>query len=250
MHIALNAKKSVLRNANPNPVKLKVTSLWSVAVVAARGLHAADFSLKPNIIIRPNMPQHPIPKTQVTGIILAGGKSSRFGSDKALFEYRGKKLVEYSIETLRPLCNEILISTNHPEKYDFTGLKTVTDKYLNSGPVGGIHACLKASSNEHNLVIGCDMPFLKQDLLLFLLKKATKHQVVIPMHNGFTEPLAAFFSRNCYEVLEESLKKNNNKILDAIQRLEVLYLDITRENFYDETLFFNVNFRSDLENQK
>ncbi|TVQ83597.1 MAG: molybdenum cofactor guanylyltransferase [Bacteroidetes bacterium] len=191
-----------------------------------------------------------ISKPQVTGIILAGGKSSRFGSDKALFEYQGKKLVEYSIEALKPLCNELLISTNQPEKYDFTRFKTVTDMYSNSGPVGGIHACLKASSNEHNLVIGCDMPFLKHGLFLHLLKKAAKHQVVIPMHNGFSEPLAAFYSKSCYEVLEESLKKNKHKILDAIQGLQVLYLEISQEYFYDETLFFNVNFRSDLDNKK
>jgi len=187
-----------------------------------------------------------IPKSQVTGIILAGGKSSRFGSDKALFEFNGKKLVEYSIEILTPLCGNLLLSTNQPEKFVFTELENITDIYPNCGPVGGIHSCLLKSNTEHNLVIGCDLPWLETSLFHFLLQKSFGYQVVMPSHNGFRETMASYFHKSCADTLEQALNDKCYKIFDAIKSLKTYYPDITNENFYSEKLFSNINYRGDI----
>ncbi|TVQ16034.1 MAG: molybdenum cofactor guanylyltransferase [Bacteroidetes bacterium] len=192
------------------------------------------------------MPHPPIPISRVTGIILAGGKSSRFGSNKALFEYQGKKLVEYSIEILHPLCGQLLLSTNQPEIFAFTGLQTVSDVYPDCGPVGGIHACLQQSTTEHNLVTGCDLPWLDTRLFEYILGCSPSYQVVMPMHKGFKETMASYYHQSCAETLEKALQEKHYKIFDAIAPLKTFYPEIDEQDFYSEKLFANVNYREDI----
>jgi molybdenum cofactor guanylyltransferase len=185
----------------------------------------------------------------VTGIILAGGKSNRFGTDKALYPYHGKRMVEYAIEILRPICSEILLSTNKPGDFIFTGLKPVADIYTGCGPLGGIHACLLQSQNEHNVVIGCDLPELQTDLFRKLLNHKTGFQVVIPVHNGLKETMAAYFHKRAIVILEEALKNNQFKLTDAIALLQTHFLNIEKMPFYSDILFSNVNTKEDIIHQ-
>lgn len=184
----------------------------------------------------------------VTGIILAGGKSSRFGSNKALFHYRGKPMVEHVIEVLRPLCSELLLSTNHPEDYQFTGLRCITDIYPDCGPLGGIHACLLQSANGHNLIIGCDLPELDPRLYRTLLQHCSGYQVVVPVHHSLKEPLASYFNKNAVSLIEESLTQKDFSLHHVIERLHTLFLHVENEDFYSRKLFANVNTRKDAGN--
>ncbi len=193
------------------------------------------------------MATNTISPPEVTGIILAGGKSSRFGSDKALFSFRGKKLVEYSIEIIKPMCGQILLSTNQPDKFRFTGWPTVEDIYPGCGPVAGIHACLEQSSTMHHLVIGCDMPWLDTRLFEFILHNSPGYQVVMPMHKGFRETMASYYHKSCSPALENALKEQRYKIFDAIAPLKTFYPEIDDKTFYSEKLFANINYREDIE---
>ncbi|HUW06913.1 MAG TPA: molybdenum cofactor guanylyltransferase [Williamwhitmania sp.] len=183
---------------------------------------------------------------QVTGIILAGGKSSRFGVDKGLFPYLGKPMVEYAINLLRPLCAELLIITNNPKDYTFTGLKLVEDLHKGLGPLAGIHSGLLASRNSYNLVIGCDLPELHSDLFRVLLNHKEGHQVVMPIHNGLKESMASYFHRSSIPIVEEALHNNRLKIFDAIVPLKTLFLDVVGMPFYSENLFTNINTKADI----
>jgi molybdenum cofactor guanylyltransferase len=185
----------------------------------------------------------------VTGIILAGGKSNRFGTDKALYPYRGKRMVEYAIEILRPICSDILLSTNKPGDFLFTGLETVTDIYTDCGPLGGIHACLLQSKNEHNVVISCDLPELQTDLFRTLLNHKSGFQVVIPIHKGLKETMAGYFHKSAIAFLEKALKRNQFKLTDAIAQLQTLFLDVEKMPFYSDILFSNVNTKEDINHQ-
>jgi molybdenum cofactor guanylyltransferase len=186
-------------------------------------------------------------KPKVTGIILAGGKSSRFGSDKALYEYRGKKLIGYTIEALKPVTREILISTNKPADYEFTGLKTVQDAFPGQGPLAGIYSGLVNSANEKTLVVGCDMPFLKPALFEYLLSQSERYQVVYPAHKGFTESMVGFYNKSTIPAIESALKLGNNKILNAVESLEVLFINVDDQEFYEVDLFRNINSQKDLD---
>jgi molybdopterin-guanine dinucleotide biosynthesis protein A len=182
----------------------------------------------------------------VTGIILAGGKSSRFGTDKALYPYNEKRMVEYAIEILRPICSEILLSTNNPGDFLFTGLKPIADIFTGCGPLGGIHACLLQSKNEHNVLIGCDLPELQTDLFRTLLNYKSGYQVVIPEHHGFKETMASYFHKSAVPILENALKRNQFKLTDAIAPLQTLFLDVEKMPFYSDKLFINLNTKEDI----
>ena len=86
-------------------------------------------------------------KKEITGIVLAGGKSSRMGQEKGLAEFDGKPMIAYALEALAPLCTEILISSNS-NAYNHLGYRVVPDIIANSGPMGGIYSCMLQSQLE------------------------------------------------------------------------------------------------------
>lgn len=148
------------------------------------------------------------PKTKYTGVIMAGGKSNRMGSDKGLMLYNGKPMVQYSIDLLRPFCVEMLISTQNSEYRQF-GLPLIPDEIPNCGPMGGIYSALKASKTDFIIVLACDMPFMSKKTIQSLLKNVDKFECVIPLINGKLEPLCAVYSKTIIEKIEISIKSGN-----------------------------------------
>ena len=154
-------------------------------------------------------------KKDVTGIILAGGASSRMGKDKGLCEFKGKSLVLYAIEALVPICGTILISSNNTEDYQKFGFDVVVDKHKNIGPIGGIYSSLSRSSTQHNLVISCDTPFINIQLLEYVLANSSDHDIVVPEHgNSYIEPLAGYYSTSIISVLEYAIKVKDFKLMN------------------------------------
>lgn len=182
----------------------------------------------------------------ITGIILAGGRSCRFGEDKGLYELHGKKLIEYAIDILKPLCHEVFIITNDPNAYCFTGLKTLVDIHSGCGPLGGIHAGLTYSVTDANLFISCDMPWIPTALLKELIDKSSYYQMVLPTHKSFIETMSGYIHRNCLAEIEKSIKEKRYKVLDAIKPLKVLYLDVEKYEFYKKNIFININRKDDI----
>ena len=116
---------------------------------------------------------------QVAGVILAGGKSSRFGSNKALALHQGNALIQGIGHRLAGLFPETLLITNTPEEYGFLGWPMAGDQYLGCGPLAGIHAALRTVSQPRIFVCGCDMPLLNPDLVRFLCELEGDHDIVL-----------------------------------------------------------------------
>ncbi|MBN2639749.1 MAG: molybdenum cofactor guanylyltransferase [Bacteroidales bacterium] len=188
-------------------------------------------------------------KEEVTGIILAGGKSSRMGKDKGLCDFNGKALVSYAIETLKPLCGTLMISANYfPEKYTEYGLPVVADDVKNIGPMGGILTCLRKSQTQHNLVLSCDTPFVTTKVFQKLLDAVEKDQVVAPVHHTFLlEPLSAYYNTNVINDMEHAIKSGNYKMMDFMKSVRFKSLDIEHLPFFSEYLFLNLNSPQDME---
>ncbi len=180
-----------------------------------------------------------------SGVVLAGGKSSRFGQDKGLFLLDGKPLVLHALSSLEPLCKHVFVSTNQEEDYRAIRAECITDIYQHCGPMGGIHSALTHAKGDYLLVTGCDTPFVPNELYRFLLDHAGNHQVVIPTHKGYSETLCSIFKVSCLPLVEEALQKKKFKILDAIEDMDVLFLDVENEGFYHERIFHNINYRDD-----
>ena len=156
-----------------------------------------------------------------TGMILAGGKSSRMGEDKSFILFSGKPLIENLIDKLSPLFEDLIIITNQPHLYRKYGIKTQRDILPGRGSLGGMYTGLLFSKNMYNFIVACDMPFLNQDLVEYILKESNGYDVVVPERNGKFQPLCAVYSKNCIRPIETKLSRNNLKITDFFQYVQV-----------------------------
>ncbi|TVR41044.1 MAG: molybdenum cofactor guanylyltransferase [Bacteroidia bacterium] len=183
---------------------------------------------------------------KTTGIVLAGGKSTRFGEDKALYLFKNKPLVLHALDILRPFCDELMISTNSPESYQDFGVKTVMDIYTGSGPLGGIHAALSISQGSHAAFISCDTPFIPSDIYPFLLENMADHQAIMPAHGEYVETMCAIYQKSSLPFIEKAIVGKKYKILEALKAINVRYINIENETFFRPEIFHNINYKTDL----
>lgn len=185
-------------------------------------------------------------KDQISGVVLAGGKSSRFGQDKGLFPFRGKALVDHAIDILKPICSEILISTNNPDAYGFTGQKTIADIHAGCGPIGGMHSGLFNASGQIVLFLGCDMPFVDSKVFSFLLENIGRKHAAVAVHNGFRETLCMALKKDSLPLVEQAISEKKYKILEMLELLNVSYPELSTQPFYHKEMFYNINYLNDL----
>src|SRR5215510_12326344 len=103
---------------------------------------------------------------KVTGVIQAGGRSTRMGGQpKALIELGGRPIIARVLAALAPAVDDVLLVTNTPELYAFLGLPMVGDVYPDHGALGGIYSGLEAAAGQAALTVACDMPFLHPDVV-------------------------------------------------------------------------------------
>lgn len=157
----------------------------------------------------------------VTGVILAGGQSSRMGSDKALLPYRGGRIIETVHRQMADLFEDVLLVTNTPDQYTFLGCRTVTDLYPGMGALAGLHAGLTHSRNPYIFAVACDMPYLNSALIAALAACRHKADVVIPEGEGGLEPLHAVYSTNCLPHMQASLLAGQIRIASIFPRVSV-----------------------------
>lgn len=183
----------------------------------------------------------------ITGIILAGGKSSRMGTDKGLQELCGKPLISYSIQLLSEFCSTIIISTSS-DAYQSFGYKTVADEIPGIGPMGGIYSALKQSKTEQNLVLSCDLPFVSKELFSYIIKNSEVYQAAVPWEgNQHYEPLCGFYHLSILDQMNVFVQNGNYKLPDLFKTISINKLVINDKlKFYNGNLFLNVNSKHDL----
>jgi molybdopterin-guanine dinucleotide biosynthesis protein A len=186
-------------------------------------------------------------KKDITGIVLAGGKSSRMGSDKGLMKIDNKTFVENVIAAMEPLVNEIIIVSNNLE-YDQFGFYRVEDDIKDSGPLAGLYSGLKHSDSEFNLVLSCDIPMIKTEILEKLIEADYKKYEVtqIQSHNK-TMPLIAIYQKQCMHKCLELLQQGERRLRVAVNQLktETILIDSEFDPFVK-----NVNTKEDLKTIK
>lgn len=165
----------------------------------------------------------------VTGVILAGGASSRMGRNKALLEVAGCPIITRIYRTLASLFHEVIVVTNSPHEYTFLPCRKVPDVYPDCGSIAGLHSALVHSGTAHSFVTACDMPFIDQSVIRHLcMLQHEGYDAVIPFSVGGQEPLHAVYSSSCTDVFESAIQNGERKILDILRRVNV------REVAYDE----------------
>jgi molybdenum cofactor guanylyltransferase len=188
----------------------------------------------------------------VTAIVLAGGKSSRLGRDKALEKIGGKYLIERVIHSLSQLGEDIIVVTAAPNQLSDLNVEKVLDTYPRTGAKVGLCTGINASLSFYSLVVACDMPFLNIDLLRYLLDSASGYDAAIPRIGDKIEPLHAVYSKNCIPILEEQISKDKLKISDLFNEINVRYVEVGEIERYDpqHLSLFNINSEADLKRAK
>lgn len=191
-----------------------------------------------------------------TAVILAGGKSSRMGENKALLPMKEKTNIAKIAGELEKVTKQLLIVTNTPEDYCFLGYPMTTDQYPGLGPLAGIHAGLSSSGTEVSIAVACDMPFIHAGIAQEMLDAADGYDAVVPEIEGRLQPLFAVYKKSCLPVLTSCL---DNHVLKVREFLAVITVKIMKEQdfrLYEEqphlfsTSFFNMNMPEDYHQAK
>jgi len=189
------------------------------------------------------------PLSDITGVILAGGRSSRFGSNKALVMVDSKPLIQLVADLMSNLFPECLLVTNTPAEYEFLSLPMTHDRYRGMGPLAGIHAALLQISTPRAFVVACDMPNLSPELIRYLCNiNEQEYDVIIPWLEKGQEPLFGIYHKKALAVIDSYLQEKDCQIIRALADLQVRrvseqeILSITG----DLTCFKNINRPADL----
>jgi molybdopterin-guanine dinucleotide biosynthesis protein A len=188
-------------------------------------------------------------RDDVTGFVLAGGKSTRMGTDKAAISLDGRTLLERAIATMREVTSEVFILGPKPLYGSFGPV--VEDVFPGCGPLGGIHAALAHSETEFNLVMAVDTPFISAGLLRYMAKRAVESGAMVTTLeiNGYTQPLCAAYSREFLPVAEAALRAGNYKIAPLFAKERTVTIgaeELARFAFTPEMLD-NLNTPQDVE---
>jgi molybdenum cofactor guanylyltransferase len=184
----------------------------------------------------------------VGGIILAGGKSSRYGSNKALVKVNGTRLIERAVRVMKALFQQVILVTNAPADYAFLEIPMVQDLIKGLGPIGGIYTGLETISEKAGFFVACDMPFLHEGLLRHMVDVREDFDAVVPRMGWMIEPLHAIYTKNCLPVIKTSIDSHEYQIAKCFQKLRVRYLEREELLAFDPELlsFFNINEPKDL----
>jgi len=185
----------------------------------------------------------------MTAVILAGGKSSRMGSNKAFLKLKGKTFIERQINLLREMFDEIFISANTPSEYEYLNLPVFKDIYPDKGPLCGIYTSLINSSSLYTFMLACDMPFVEIGLIKYLKGFTREYDVVVPKSERGLEPLHAFYSKNCIDPIKKELDSNNLRIISFFSHVKVNVVELdnltTSDSFKNSIK--NLNTRDEYE---
>ncbi len=159
----------------------------------------------------------------VTGVLLAGGKSRRMGSDKALLSVNGKPFYESSLDLLRTFFTNILIAGDRKDLVS-PGIPAIADLYPGSA-LGGLYTGLRAAETDWIFVSPCDMPYPDPEIVRRLLANRDGVDAVVPRTSEGYEPVFALYHKNCLSQMEEMLRNDQFRIYDFYQRIAIRYLD-------------------------
>lgn len=163
---------------------------------------------------------------QLTGILLAGGKGTRMGQNKALIRIHDKLMIDYAFDFLSIYCSPILLISSHP----FTHLKgaiSIPDNYQDAGPLAGLEAGLNASPGRYSLVVPCDATWFHPDVIPAALTYMEGFDAVVPRTpDGKTEPLFAIYSRSVQPVVAEQIRNSDYKLMNLLKRIRTKYLEL------------------------
>jgi molybdopterin-guanine dinucleotide biosynthesis protein A len=192
--------------------------------------------------------------TDVTGILLAGGKSRRMGEDKRFLLVGERSLFDRSLDVLRSLFQNVLVVIAQDSPPLKTDVPVLQDLVPDCGGMGGLYTGLRQAKTEHVFVVACDMPFLNPAVIRYIVGlRADTDIVMAHLENGL-QPTHALYSRRCLPVVEEMVRSHRVKVQDIVSHPALRVRLITKAELIkidpEGRSFLNVNTQSDLDSAR
>lgn len=188
-------------------------------------------------------------KCAMTGVILAGGKNSRMGTNKAFLELEAERLIDKNIRLLKSIFDHVLIVVAEPREYLHLDAAIATDIFPGKGALGGLYTGLFFSPTRHAFVAACDMPFLNGRFIEYMAQNTNGFDIVVPHPPDGLQPLCAVYSRNCLPAIRNLIDKSLLQIKGFFPGHKVLEIppDVLISFDPDENMFANLNTPADLQ---
>ncbi len=159
-------------------------------------------------------------------LILAGGENKRLPITKGFIEMNSKKILESNIEILNGIFDRVIISTNNPELCFYLGVPMVGDVLKHRGPMTGIFSVLNIPEISKVFVTACDMPFIKSELIKYIVDKwSGKRDAIVPIFDNEPQPLLGIYSKTIAQKMEQSIKNGERSLKRFLRRINVLYIE-------------------------
>ncbi|MDF0652991.1 MAG: molybdenum cofactor guanylyltransferase [Nitrospira sp.] len=189
--------------------------------------------------------------TDVTGVLLAGGKSRRMGEDKRFLHVGQKTLFERSCAVLSELFEQVCVVIAQDSPSLQAAVPVVRDLIPDGGSLGGLYTGLRWAKTQHIFLAACDMPFLNPDVIRYMVCPKDQADIVIGQWASRLHPTHAVYGRNCLPVLEEMMSLHDRKIQNMIDhpalRVRVIAEMEIRQIDHDGCSMFNINTPADLD---
>ena len=184
----------------------------------------------------------------MTGLVLAGGLSSRYGRNKALVKFEGVALIERVLQTMGQIFHHLIIVTNTPEEYAYLQTPMIQDIIKGLGPLGGIYTGLRAMPDPKGFFVGCDMPFLNADLIRYMVTIRDDFDVVVPKISWKMEALHGLYDRRCRDRIEALINSGSYQIFRFFSEVSVRFVNEAEVRRFDPDLksFLNINTPDEL----
>jgi molybdopterin-guanine dinucleotide biosynthesis protein A len=179
----------------------------------------------------------------VIGVVLAGGRSSRFGRDKALLKIDGETLLRRTVATLKSVTPDVLVIGPSERTEQVEGVQVVQDEIPGIGPLGGIYTALRTRPDCSALVVAVDMPFLSAALLGYLVQLSEQADVVLPVVGGITQQTHTVYGPECLRHIESQIATGDYKVDRFFPKVAVRRVDEAELAAFDPRLqsFRNAN---------
>jgi molybdenum cofactor guanylyltransferase len=186
----------------------------------------------------------------MTGVILAGGKNTRMGQNKALLTIGEKRLIDRTVGILKEIFKEVIIVTSNPLEYTYFEATIVTDIFPDRGALGGLYTGLFFARSEYAFVVACDMPFLNRFFIEYMMENAKGHDIVVPAPPDGLQPLCAVYSRVCLPFIKSLIARNRLQIKGFYPGRKILEItpEVLKKFDPEGRMFTNLNTPGDLAN--
>ena len=187
-------------------------------------------------------------RSDISLALLAGGRSTRMGEDKAFAPFENGTLLEWMRDRTAPLFSHVYVVAKEPSRFENLGLPVINDALPEGGSAVGVYTAVLASPTERVLCLACDMPFVTARVLWALAELSTGYDVFVPRHGGYLQPLCAVYGKGTVSAYRDFIASGGRRIFDIYPDLNTGYLDMDPAEFGDvDELFLNVNTPEELD---